>query len=220
MSHIGIATNDLCFLLFSSTTPRFRYRCRVFHQRGQLYLHFVRHTHTHTPSFSRLELYSYLPHLFSLLRQGRDVQYSKGEIRFGFDSCVKMLPLQNRARTLRTDSLRTFPIVGPSISILQAGKLGFDTTAVLRRVQRDPPRHERGGRRRDLRGVPARRQGFHTDQPLLLRQHPGTDQLTLLTSNGCCKLILVATCKLQERVVLVLLYLWIIYKEWFYFTDG
>ena len=33
-------------------------------------------------------------------------------------------------------------------------------------------------------------------------------QLTLLTSNGCCKLILVATCKLQERVVL--LYLWII----------
>ena len=85
-----------------------------------------------------------------------------------------MLPLQNRARTLRTDSLRTFPIVGPSISILQAGKLGFDTTAVLRRVQRDPPRHERGGRRRDLRGVPARREGFHTDQPLLLRQHPGT----------------------------------------------
>ena len=57
---------------------------------------------------------------------------------------------------------------------LQAGKLGFDTAAVLRRFQRDPPRHERGGRRRGLRGVPARRQGFHTDQPLLLRQHPGT----------------------------------------------
>jgi hypothetical protein len=33
MSHIGIATNDLCFLLFSSTTPRFRSGLLYFRKR-------------------------------------------------------------------------------------------------------------------------------------------------------------------------------------------
>ena len=83
---------------------------------------------------------------------------------------------------------------------LQAGKLGFDTAAVLRRVQRDPPRHERGGRRRGLRGVPARREGFHTHQPLFLRQHPGRDHLIQYLTFDL----------LQDRLIIIKSKLWML----------